>query len=155
QISISAVNDLAFLHQLAARRRPVVTFPRGAGVSHDRYTEAASAKSFYRHGPADDPTGVFSAAESSSRLFEQQPQFDREASYGLEDDISSLVDTYFACGDTMLSDKDGYSGELMVTAARLRPLPARIKAILVIPAYQEEAAIAQTLRRYTSCAGMD
>lgn len=149
-----ADGDPTRLYRLADRRRSSATPRRGPRARHDLYAEVASARTYYRYVPGEDPTGVFSAHESPRRLFDERPPFDNGATYGLEDDISPLVDAYFTPGDRMLSDSRGYGEEILDTASRLRPLDPQIKAVLVIPAYQEGDIIARTLQRYSSCAGM-
>jgi fructosamine-3-kinase len=115
------------------------------------YAEAKTEESYYIPKTSRDSVGVFNREESYHRLFLEEPKFENEKFYDYNANINSLIKTYFSVGDPMINNFRGYREELLDLVENTPKLDQQIKCTLVIPAYQEEGAILNTLKKYSSC----
>jgi len=152
QIILSSKRDQKFLANLLSPgiiKKIVGT--EEMKIKDPYYIEVKSSKSYYNPSYGKDATGVFDREESFERLFKQKPTFDNDNSYSMNDNINGLIDSYVNNGDAMMDHFSAFRDELLSLVKRSPKLDPKIKAILVIPAYNEEKVIQKTLERYSSC----
>jgi len=157
QIIESMKTDKAFLKGLKNPRifEQLLRKKQRLFIDEPYYIEAKTTKVFYKHELGFDPTGVFNKKESEERLFKQNPVFDNEHFYGMNDNINGLLKNYFEHGDKLINNFSGYFQEIYNLVKRSPKLDKNIKGFLIIPSYMEEKSIKHSLEKYARCNDID